>query len=140
MADLDPLIRYRKHGVDEKRRFLSQLYREQEKVAAQKALIEEQMQKEIDLAAEMGTVESQAYLGKYLEGARKKAQALEVTIRKMDGRIAAAQEDVRNAFSDLKKIEITQDAREAKEKAKEKRKEDIEMDDIAIDQFRRNDE
>jgi len=140
VANLKPLIRFRRHGVDEKRRILSQLFREQEKVIAQKEVIEQQMDNEIELAKEMGTADAQAYLGKYLEGARKKVYALESTIKKMDVRIAAAQEDIRAAFAEVKKVEITQANREAKEAAEQKRKEDASFDEIALEQFRRQED
>lgn len=137
MADLDPLIRYRKHGVDEKRRFLSQLYREMEQLELQKKVIQNQMEQEIALAAEMGTPEAQAYLGLYLEGARRKIKALNVSLSKMEARIAAAQEDIRAAFAELKKIEIIQRNREEEEAAAIKRKEEQTLDDIAIEGYRR---
>ena len=93
MADLDPLIRYRKYGVDEKQRLLAQLYREAEELAQKKQQLEDQMAKETQLAEEMGQAETLAYLGRYLEGARVKLRALEAAIAKMDVRIALAQED-----------------------------------------------
>src|SRR5271154_2016122 len=116
MADLRPLIRFRKHGVDEKRRFLAQLFREAEVVERQKKVIEDQMKKEIDLGREMGT-DAQTYLGKYLQGARRKVKALELSIKKMEVRIAAAQEDIRESFAEMKKVEITQRNRDAREDA-----------------------
>lgn len=137
MADLDPLIRYRKHGVDEKRRFLSQLYREMEQIELQKRTIQRQIDKEIALAAEMGTPEAQGYLGLYLEGARRKIKALETSRVKMETRIVAAQEDVRAAFAEMKKVEIIQRTREEKEEAAAQRKEDQTYDDIAIEGYRR---
>lgn len=140
MADLEPLIKYRKHGVDEKRRRLSQLYREAETLEKQKQLILEQMEKEAALADEMATAEAQAFLGKYLEGARRKVQALEGSIRKMETRIAAAQEDMRTAFAEMKKVEITQRNREEREQAALDKKESQELDDIAIEGYRRQQE
>lgn len=137
MADLEPLIKYRKHGVDEKRRVLAQLYRELEKLEKQKQVILDQMEKETKLAEEQAGVESQAYLGKYLQGARMKVRALESSIRKMETRIAAAQEDMRTAFADMKKVEITQRNRDEREDAELKRKEDQELDEIALEGYRR---
>ncbi len=140
MADLKSLIRFRKHGVDEKRRQLAQLYREAETVERQKKVIEDQMEKEIELAKESGSVEAQAYLGKYLQGARKKVKALEKSIEKMNVRIAAAQEDMRESFSDMKKVEITQARRDAREDAEQNKKEAQELDEIGLDRFRREKE
>ncbi len=140
MADLGSLIRFRKHGVDEKRRFLAQLYREAEVLEKQKKVIEDQMVSEIDLAREMGTADAQAYLGKYLEGARRKVKALEKSIQKMNVRIAAAQEDMRESFAEMKKIEIAQANRDEREEAERQKKENQELDEIGIDRFRRDKE
>ena len=140
MADLAPLIKLRKHLVDEKRRIISQLYREAEKINQQKQIIERQTETEIALAAKENNPTANEYLGRYLQGARKKIKALESSLKKLDERIAAAQEDMRAAFAELKKIEIVRDRRVAEEKAEEKRKDDLEMDEIALTQFRRQSE
>ena len=137
MADLEPLIKYRKHGVDEKRRFLAQLYREAEQVERQKQAVENQMKREIELAKEMGSTDASAFLNKYLEGARRKIKALEGALKKMDVRIAAAQEDMRAVFAEMKKIEIIQHSREERAAAEQKKKDDRELDDIAIEGYRR---
>lgn len=140
MADLEPLIKFRKHTVDEKRRFLAQLYREAEMMERQKQVVEDQMAREIETAREMQMAEAQAYLGKYLEGARRKVKAMETSLKKMDVRIAAAQEDMRAAFAEMKKIEITQRNRNEREAAALRKKEDQELDEIGINLFRRRED
>lgn len=137
MADLEPLIKYRKHTVDEKRRFLAQLYRESEQIERQKQAVEKQMEREIALAKDMGTTDASAFLNKYLEGARRKIKALEGSLRKMDVRIAAAQEDMRGVFAEMKKVEIIQRNREERAAAAQKKKDDQELDEVAIEQYRR---
>jgi flagellar export protein FliJ len=139
MANLKPLIRFRKHTVDEKQRALARLYKEAEQLQKQKEVIERQMERESELAKEMGH-EAQAYLGRFLEGARRKIKAVEVSIGKMDARIAAAQEDIRAAYNEMKKIEITQRTRQEREEKARKHKEGAELDDIGIDGFRRKSE
>ncbi|MBI4030764.1 MAG: hypothetical protein HY370_03745 [Proteobacteria bacterium] len=140
MADLEPLIKFRKHTVDEKRRFLAQLYREAEMMERQKQVVEDQMAREIETAREMQMAEAQAYLGKYLEGARRKVKAMETSLKKMDVRIAAAQEDMRAAYAEMKKIEITQRNRNEREAAALRKKEDQELDEIGINLFRRRED
>ena len=137
MADLEPLIKFRKHSVDEKRRFLAQLYREAEQIERQKQVIANQMAREIELAREMGSTDAQAFLNKYLEGARRKIKALEGSLKKMDVRIAAAQEDMRSVFAEMKKVEIIQRNREERAAAEQKKKDDQELDEIALDGYRR---
>jgi flagellar export protein FliJ len=136
MADLKPLIRFRKHTVDEKQRALARLYKEAEQLQKQKEIIAQQMARESELAAEMGH-EAQAYLGRFLEGARRKIRALDISLGKMDARIAAAQEDIRAAYNEMKKVEITQRTREEREQAARDKKESDTLDEVGIDGFRR---
>lgn len=137
MADLDPLIRLRKHAVDEKQRVVAQLYREAENLEKQKKVVENQMAEEKRLAEEMNRPEAIAFYTRYAEGARKKIAALQASIKKMEGRIEAAQEEMRVAFAEMKKIQITQDRREKREEKARQKKEDELLDEVALDQYRR---
>lgn len=137
MADLDPLIRLKKHAVEEKQRVVAQLYREVENLEKQKKIVQEQMAHEKKLAEDMNRPEAITYYGRYAEGARKKIAALQATIKKVEMRIEAAQEDMRAAFADMKKIQITQTNREKREEKKRQKKEDDMLDEVAIDQYRR---
>ncbi len=137
MADLEPLIRLRKHAVDEKQRAVAQLYREAETLEKQKKVVQDQMAHEKRLAEEMNRPEAIAFYTRYAEGARKKIAALQMSIKKMEGRIEAAQEDMRVAFAEMKKIQITQARREKREAKAVQKKEDAQMDEIAIEQYRR---
>ncbi len=137
MADLEALIRFRKHTVDEKQKFLAQLFRDAENLQRQRQAIIDKMEKEKALALEMNVPDVNAYLGRYLEGARKKIKIYDAAIKKIDTRIAAAQEDIREAFAEQKKVEITNKARQDREKKTLDDRESREMDDIAIDGFRR---
>jgi flagellar protein FliJ len=137
MADLEPLIRFRKHGVEEKQRILAQLYREVEKLELAKKAVEDQMEKEKRLAKEMQTAEASAFYGRYAEGARNKIMALQQAIAKTNIRVEAAQEEMREAFAEMKKIEITHRNRKARENAARDKKEEQELDETAIDNYRR---
>lgn len=137
MADLQALIRLRKHAVDEKQRAVAQLYREAETLEKQKKVVEDQMAHEKRLAEEMNRPEAISFYTRYAEGARKKIAALQISIKKMEGRIEAAQEDMRVAFAEMKKIQITQTRREKREAKAVQKKENAQMDDIAIEQYRR---
>lgn len=137
MADLDPLIRYHKHGVEEKQRALSELYAVAEKLDAQKKALLDEMEHEKKLAQESNSPDTAAFLGKYLDNARKKADSIDDRRHDLEARINVAQEDMRAAFAELKKIEITQRKRTAAERAEEQEKEDRELDEIALESYRR---
>lgn len=136
-ADLDPLVRLRKHAVDEKQRVVAQLYREAETLERQKKVVEDQMAEEKRLAEEMGRPEAISFFTRYAEGARKKIAALQAAIKRMEGRIEAAQEEMRAAFAEMKKVQITQARRQEREAKAQQKKEDDQMDEIALDQYRR---
>ncbi|MFN3827029.1 MAG: hypothetical protein ACK4NR_05315 [Micavibrio sp.] len=136
-ADLDPLIRLRKHVVEEKQRVVSQLYREVENLEKQKKVVQDQMAHEKKLAEEMQRPEALTFYGRYAEGARKKIEAIQMSIRKVEARIESAQEDMRIAFAEMKKVQITQTRREKREQKKLKDKEDALLDEVALDQYRR---
>ena len=59
---------------------------------------------------------------------------------KLEVRIQIAQDDVREAFANVKRIEIVQKERERAERKEQDDKETKEMDDIGIDGFRRKEE
>lgn len=137
MADLDSLIRLRKHAVDDKQRIVAQLYREAENLEKQKKVIQEQMAHEKKLAEDMNRPEAITYYGRYAEGMRKKIDAIQQSLKKLETRIQTAQEEMRVAFAEMKKIQITQTQREKREEKKRKQKDDQQLDEVAIDQYRR---
>lgn len=137
MADLHALIRYRKHIVDEKQRVVARLYREAEEIEQRKQNILDQIEKERAQAEEMQIPFVMTYYGLYVDGARKKIKGLERALAKVNSRIEKAQEDLREAYAELKKIEITQRQRAQEEQEEEKRKETQILDDIGIDSYRR---
>ena len=136
MADLDPLIRVRKHVVDQKRKFLAELYRQAEELARQKSTLMEQLVEEREKLREMGP-EMISYFGPYSEAVKGRIKDIEEAAAKLDVRIDIAREDMREAFSELKKIEITQERREAEEEKELDKKETAELDAIGIETYRR---
>lgn len=139
MADLNPLIRVRKHAVEQKQKFLAELYRQAEELANQKATLERQMREEQERVRDMG-VEMLSYFGTYAEAVKERIKDIEDAISKLEVRIEAAREDMRSAFAELKKIEITQERREDEEEAAIEKKSAAELDEIAIEGYRRKQE
>lgn len=140
MADLDPLIRLRKHIVDEKQKILSTLYREAENLENKKKAMLDQVEHERRLIEDGSSPEASAHFGRYAENMRKKIAMMDDAIKKMEARIQVAQDDMRNAFAELKKVQITQRNREEKEKEALEKKESDLLDEMAIEGFRRKTE
>ena len=137
MTELDPLIRLRRHTVEEKQKFLSALYREAELLEAKKRSLEDQLDNEKKIALAQGTPDASADYGRYAENVRKKIGKFAEALKKMENRINGAQEDVRAAFAEMKKIEIIQRNRQDAERKDVAEKESDMLDEIAIDGFRR---
>ncbi len=137
MADLDPLIRVRKHAVEQKQKFLAELYRQAEELARQKQTLLDQLASERSKISEMESAEMMSYFGRYADAVKDRVEDIDEAAVKLETRIEIAREDMRAAFAELKKIEITQERREAREQAERDKKESAELDDIAIEGYRR---
>lgn len=136
MADLDPLIRVRKHAVEQKQKFLAELYRQAEEMESQKLTLQETLKEERKKVDEMG-VEALGYFGAYSEAVRERITDIEESMIKLNNRIEVARDDMARAFEDLKKIEITQDRRTEEERKAQDKKESDQLDEIALDGYRR---
>lgn len=137
MADLNPLIRVRRHTVEQKQKFLAELYRQAEELQNQKGTLLRQMQEEREALERMNSVEMLAAFSAFAEAVKQRVADIDDSISKIETRIEIAREDMREAFSELKKVEITQERREAEEfRALEKRQSEL-LDEIAIEGYRR---
>jgi len=136
MPDLNPLIRVRKHAVEQKQKFLAELYRQAEEMAAQKLSLETTLAEEQAKVKEMD-IEMLAYFGPYSKAVQDRIQDIEEDTEKLNARIEVAKDDMNLAFADLKKIQITQDRREDEEMREQNKKESNDLDEAALETFRR---
>jgi len=140
MANLKPLIKLRKFQVEEKQKILAALLREVEKIETKKRSILVSIKEERKIAEESDNYETQAAYRHYAEAARVQVKLLEAEIGKYDFLIKRAQDDMRDAFAEQKKIEIIQEQREAAEEAAETAKDNAVMDEIGLTGFSRKEE
>ena len=137
MADLNPLIRVRKHTVEQKQKFLAELYRQADELQNHKAALQRQMKEERDALEKMNTVDMIAAFSTYVEAVKERLSDIDEAMKKLETRIEIAREDMREAFAEFKKIEITQERREAEEyRAIEKKQAEL-LDEAAIEGYRR---
>ncbi|MBP7721260.1 MAG: flagellar FliJ family protein [Alphaproteobacteria bacterium] len=137
MADLNPLIRVRKHTVEQKQKFLAELYRQADELQNHKAALQRQMKEERDALEKMNTVDMIAAFSTYVEAVKERISDIDEAMKKLETRIEIAREDMREAFAEFKKIEITQERREAEEyRAIEKKQAEL-LDEAAIEGYRR---
>lgn len=140
MANLKSLIKLRRHNVDEKQKFLANLYREVEMIEASKNTLIERLRTERDVLDKSGILEMYAYFGRFSQNIQRMLERLNEEKKKLETRIVIAQDDVREAFASMKRIEIVQREREREEKKEQADKETRELDEIGIDGFRRKEE
>lgn len=120
MADLDPLIRYRKHQLEEKQKFLAALYKLAEELLTKRTEILDQIEKEKQAlnAEDMAQMGAFSGFGNFLQASKNKINGLQNEEQKLDTRIQIAINDMRNSFGELKKIEITHERRIEAERKK----------------------
>ena len=140
MANLKSLIKLRRHNVDEKQKFLANLYREVEMIEASKNTLIERLRSERDVLDKSGSLEMYAYFGRFSQNIQRMLERLNEEKKKLETRIVIAQDDVREAFANMKRIEIVQREREREEKKEQADKETRELDEIGIDGFRRKEQ
>lgn len=137
MADLDGLIRLRRNTVEEKQKILADLYRNVERFEKRKKELEEKLQKEREAIDNNPELETMTYFGRFEAVVLRDIDRLNEELKKWELRVQIAQDDVRNAFADFKRVEIVDRRRKEEEAAKQKAKEDLELDEIGIEGFRR---
>jgi flagellar export protein FliJ len=131
------LIRLHKYRVDEKRRILGVLYGElhdleQKRVDLKNQLIEEQK------IAKASPDQALFAYGRFHQRAMEIREQIEQTIADKEREVEAARDDVNEAFRELKVYEEAEKNRIKREKEELNRKENIEMDEIAMNLHRRN--
>jgi len=139
MAKLDSLIRVRKHTVEQQQKALAELYRKAEEMKAERDALETQLAIESEKSRELQP-DMLEYFAAYVKQTRKTIDTIDRNREKLERQIKLAQEQLREAFAEQKKIEIIDKRRKDAEAAKENAKESKDLDEIAIDGFRRKSE
>ena len=135
MADLHALIRLHKYEVDEKRREMSQLYEVLAELNQQRlSKITEQLTEQ-ENASQSDDVHFT--MAGYLQRSKMEIEAIEKEMEEREEAIEVAKESLMESFGELKKYEMTQAEREAIEEQERKVKEMNELDEIALETYRR---
>lgn len=135
MANLEPLIRLRKYEVDEKQRFIAKLYAEAEKIYGHKQRMLDEVARERNYVDESDDPQVITGFLSYQGLMKKRVALVNHEIGRIEARIDAARDDLRDEFIELKKVEIIHARRlERMRKAIAKMESDM-FDAIAIDGF-----
>ena len=140
MADLDSLIRLRRHTVEEKQKVLAEILRHLEGLDAQKKELLDRLEKERQALEENLNLETREYYGRFEGVIRGNIEKLDAESVALEGKLQEAQENVRAAFADMKRVEIVHERRQKEEQKEIDDKESRELDAIGIEGFRRKEE
>ncbi len=140
MANLESLIRLRRHNVDEKQKILAEIYREVEIYEGQKKELRERLQRERNALDENLDLETREFYGRFEGVIREKIDKINAQLAALQTRLNLAQEEVRAAFANMKRVEIVNERRIDEKRIERDAKESSQMDDIGIEGFRRKEE
>lgn len=135
-ANIKNLIRLHEWNVDEKRRKLGELLRLQGELEDQMKQLEADLVKQQQAAAADPTLAGITY-GNFAQQVIQRRENLQESIDQMEFVIAHAQDDLSQAYQELKKYEIVDRNRQRRYELEQGRREQIQLDEIALNQHRR---
>lgn len=133
--DLYAIIRLKEWEVDEKRRALGELFRQEEEIIQIIKDLEAELLREQELAA--SNVAFAFTYGEYAKKYIKRREKMEMLLNLTRRKIIEAQDDLADSFQELKTYEISQENREKRREEEFKRKEQIILDEIGSNLHRR---
>lgn len=135
MSGLDQLMRLQKWTLDEKRRQALDLESLIDKFETDIRLLDEEVIREVDAAQQ--SIELQRALPGYRKMMQERRERLEQSIANLRVELVRMQDEIAEAFSELKKTEQTIQSRKQRQRQQERRREQIVSDDIGLELHRR---
>lgn len=136
MRDFKALVRLNDWEVDQKRRELAEQLRQLDNLVGLLEALEQEIKTEQAQAANMPTEGGMLY-GPYAEHAIRRREDYQSRIADQEREVEAAREELRLAFLEFKKYEISEDRRVARVESELARDEQLELDEVGITQFNR---
>jgi len=133
---LAKLVRVKEWTVDEKRRALGAKLRELEELEQARIRLEEEVLAE-QRAATDSPNEAGLLYGTYAEGVIHRREQFDAAIESKEAEVAAAREQLNEAYRELKKYEVLRDNRVRREQAERDRKEALMLDELGLESDRR---
>jgi len=129
VSQYDQLVRLRDWQLDEKRRALAEAQAEVDALIHKREALEEEVESEKRIAST--SIEASMSYNAFANSViiRREQIAAEITVRQEA--VDEANQEMLEAFQELRKAEIVRDEFDAKERLKEARREQIELDEIA---------
>jgi flagellar export protein FliJ len=134
--DFKTLVRLNDWEVDQKRRVLADQLRQLDNLIGLLENLEEELKREQAHAASMPT-EGGIYYGVYAEQTIRRREDYQRRIAEQEREVAAAREELRIAFLEFKKFEISEERRVSRIEADENREEQLDLNEIGIMAYNR---
>ncbi len=138
MRGVSGLIRLWKWRLDERRRIVVDLEILRAGIERQMQALDDQLEQERKIATQ--NYDASFGFAAYRKANRERRANLEVSREEVIDRIAAAQEEVNDAFRELKKYELVLENWEKRERQKQEKREQAELDEAGLQGFRRRQE
>lgn len=139
MAKLDSLIKLRKFRVEEMQKNLAELYRQAESIELRKQTYLKALDHERAHIQNTTDVTEISLFNSYAERVKLIVSELDEDLHILNGRIDVAREEMREAFGEMKKIEMVQKQREDEERDLLDKKESDTLDEVGITRAFRDD-
>lgn len=136
MKGLGTLIRLRKQALDDSRKVLTELERQDDALTARLAAFEAELVAEAERVR--GDADASYGYGSYLAGTRLRRADIERRRAELAGHIDAARDRVAEAYRDLKRFEHAQAMAEETARKDAGRREQAALDEVALASFRRS--
>ena len=135
MTALDQLVRLHRWTLDEKRQKLAELERFRSKLQGNIDTLEAELARE-QAAAERSELSSLS-LPAFIKATIDRRRKIEESIAEVDRSIAAARDEIGQAFQEFKKYETAHGNHQRREAQKQSRREQTAADELGIDLHRR---
>lgn len=135
MSTLESLVRLHKWQVDERRRQVAELEVLAERLRQEVQRLAEERRAE-QVVASASFEAQRAYPG-YIRRALERQHTLDRSLTETEGQIVHARDALADAFQELKRYEIAAANRERHRQQQANRRERLELDAVALDNFRR---
>lgn len=135
-GNLHHLIRLREWTVDEKRRKLADLLELLSDLEDQGRRLEQELVEEQTIAG-ASPEEAGILYGNYARAVIERRQRIADSLASLEQEIARAREEVREAYRELKKFEVAQEARDRRQAEEEERRDRVFLDELGLQGHRR---
>jgi flagellar export protein FliJ len=138
MKGLATLIKLHKRTLDELRRKMATLENQKSQLQQSSASLQKELQHEMRTAKKQA--EMSGFFGGFAKRIQKRQEEIVHEIRSLDRQMAALNDEISEAYTELKKFEIAQENAKRRANEEERRKETILIDEIAGQQHQRKEE